>query len=234
MDNETEIKSKKRIRSRHNISVPHTVPPVKKRPTTTTPPCERQSHGPATSCTPKIIRGETLLYTPGTPISYTFHSCDATMVREALHLIHTEDLPLNLNLKTMTFSLPKCLDDNGPAVPWLISLITCLAWCFHCSSTPDIIVTEPESCIQEPYIAVNEIEPIKLRVDHDAGTPGSQQNTDLSTTATDFVVSFLCFTQGLPKHEMEIEEQVIFALSNFLHNRPQKCKSCVLWRAAWK
>jgi hypothetical protein len=222
MDNKIEITSKKRIRS-----VPHTVSPVKKRSTTTTDPPERQPHGPATSCTPKIIRGETLLHTPGTPISYTFHSCDASMVREALRLIHTEDIPLNLNLKTLTLSLPKHIDDSGTAVPWLVSLAACLAWCFHYSSTPEVIITGPEMSVKEPCISVNEVEPPKLRVDLYAGSPGSQENTD-------FVVSFLCFTQGLPKNEMEIEEQAISALADFLHDRPDKCKQCVLWRAAWK
>lgn len=231
MDHGTKTKSKKRTRS---ILAPYIVPLVKKRSTTITKFSDRQSPGPVTSRTPKIIPGETLLFTPGTSISYTFHSCDATMVREALRLIHTEDLPLNLNLKTLSFSLPKHIDDRGTAVPWLVSLDTCLVWCFHCSSTPEIIITEPEKCVKEPCISVNEVEPPKLRVDLYAGSPGSQENTELSTTATDFVVSFLCFTQGLPKNEMEIEEQATFALADFLHNRPDKCKHCVLWRAAWK
>lgn len=231
MDHGTKTKSKKRTRS---IPAPYIVPLVKKRSTTITKSSDRQSPGPATFRTPEVIHGETLLYTPGTPISYTFHSCGAAIIREALRLVHTEDLPLNLNLKTMTFSLPKSLDDNGSAVTWLVSLAACLAWCFHYSSTPEVIITGPEMSVKEPCISVNEVEPPKLRVDLYAGSPGSQENTDLSTTATDFVVSFLCFTQGLPKNEMEIEEQAIFALADFLHDRPDKCKQCVSWRAAWK
>jgi hypothetical protein len=150
------------------------------------------------------------------------------MVREALHLIHTEDLTLNLNLKTMTFSLLRYLDDNGSAVSWLISLATCLIWCFHCSSVPGITITELESSNQEPYIAVNEIELPSLRLDLYSGPLARQLDSRLSTTATELVLSFLDFAHGLPKNEMEIEEQVIFALADFLHNRPDKCKQCVL------
>jgi hypothetical protein len=67
-----------------------------------------------------------------------------------------------------------------------------------------------------------------------AGNIRLQASTELSTTAAELVTSFLNFTQGLPEVEMNTEEQVIFALADFLHNRPEKCKSCVLWRAAWK
>jgi hypothetical protein len=234
MDNEINFKSNKRTRSQYDTSIPHSVPPVNKRLTIISNAPGHGSYGPTTSRSPKLIRGETLIYTPGTPISYTFHSCDATMVREALRLIHTEDLPLNLNLKTLTFSLPKHLDDNGSAISWLVSLTTCLAWCFHCSSVPDIVVTEPESCIQEPYIAVNEEELPSLRVDLFTGVKTQQRGPTLSTTATELILSFLDFTRGLPQSEMGTGEQAVFALADFLHNRPDKCKQCVLWRAAWK
>jgi hypothetical protein len=93
---------------------------------------------------------------------------------------------------------------------------------------------EPDMGIEEPYIAVNEKELPSLRTDLYAGTAESRASTELSTTATDLVASFLNFTHGLPRGEMETEEQVIFALADYLHNRPDICKSCVLWRAAWK
>jgi hypothetical protein len=156
------------------------------------------------------------------------------MIREALCLIHTEDILLNLNLSTMTFSLPKHLEDNGSAIPWLVSLTTCLAWCFHSVSVPEIVITEPELGLEEPYIAVNEKQLPTLRTDLHTLLTNQQTYTNLSTTATDLVVSFLNSTQGLPGTEMEIEEQVIFALADYLNNNPSKCKSCVLWRAAWK
>jgi hypothetical protein len=156
------------------------------------------------------------------------------MIRKALRIIHTEDIPLDLNLSTMTFSLPKDLDDNGLAISWLVSLTTSLAWCFHSVSVPEIVITEPELGVEEPYIAVNEKELAALRMDLYAGNTSLQASTELLTTATDLVTTFLSFTQGLPSGEMKTEEQVIFALTDHLHNRPDKCRSCVLWRAAWK
>jgi hypothetical protein len=234
MDHKTIIKGKKRLRSPHDNAVEHAISQTKKRPQNTPKPSEHQVHEPAIPRTVNIIRGETLLYTPGTHISYTFHSCDATMIREALCLIHTEDMLLDLNLSTMTFSLPKDLDDNGLAISWLVSLTTSLAWCFHSVSVPEIVITEPELDVEEPYIAVNGIEPPSLRVDLYAGTTKAQASAELSTTATDLVTTFLNFTQGLPRTEMETKEQVIFALADYLNNNRSKCKSCVLWRAAWK
>lgn len=212
----------------------HTDSLVEKRPKTSSTPPELRSYEYAILRITRIVCGETLIYKPGTPISYTFHSCDIILIREALRLIHTGDLSMNLNLKTMTFSLPKHLDDAGSAVPWLVSLATCLAWCFQCSSVPDIVITEPELGVKEPCITVNETGLPEVRTDLHPGSTGTQTSAGLSTTATDLVHLFLCFAQGLPSTESATEEQAIFALADFLHNRPDKCKSCILWRAAWK
>jgi hypothetical protein len=234
MDHNNIIESRKRVWSAHDNAVEHATHQAKKRTQTASTPPEQQVHKPAIFRTPKLIRGETHLYPPGTPIFYTFHSCDATTIREALRIIHTEDISLNLNLSTMSFSLPRYLEDNGSAVSWLVSLTTCLAWCFHRVYIADISITEPELGVEEPYIAVNEKELPTLRMDLYAGNIRLQASTELSTTAAELVTSFLNFTQGLPEVETNTEEQVIFALADFLHNRPDKCKSCVLWRAAWK
>jgi len=141
---------------------------------------------------------------------------------------------MNLNLETITFSLPKHIDDDGSAIPWLVSIATCLAWCFHRSSAPDIIIAEPELGIEEPSVTVNESKASSLRSDLHPGSTASHASEELSTTASDLVRLFLVFVQGLPSTELATEEQAIFALADFLHNRPDKCKSCVLWRAAWK
>ena len=186
----------------------------------------RSAHEPFISRTAKIVRGETLLYTSGTPIFYTFHSCNAASIKESLYLIHTKDLPINLNLEIITFSLPKHVNDDGLAIPWLVSIATCLAWCFHRSSAPDIIIAEPELDVKEPYITVNESKAPSLRSDLPPGSAVSQIGTELSTTATDLVHLFLEFAQGLPSTELATEEQAIFALADFLHNRPDKCKLC--------
>jgi hypothetical protein len=230
----TTTKSGKRARSPNDFAFEHAVPKAKKRPQITPNSSINHIQDPAIPRTSSITRGETQLYASGTPISYKFHSCDTSLIREALHLIRTEDILLNLNLSTLTFSLPKHLDDDGLAIPWLVSLATCLAWCFHSVSVPDIVIMEPELGLEEPYIAVNEKELPTLRTDLYAGTAEARASTELSTTATDLVVSFLNFTHGLPRSEMETKEQVIFALADYLHNRPDKCKSCVLWRAAWR
>jgi len=148
--------------------------------------------------------------------------------------MHTEDLPMNLNLETITFSLPKHVDDDGLAIPWLVSIATCLAWCFHHSSAPDIIIAEPELDIEDPSVTVNESKASSLRSDLHPGATALQIGTELSTTATHLAQLFLQFAQGLPSTELATEEQAIFALADFLHNRADKCKSCVLWRAAWK
>lgn len=234
MDHKTAIASRKRVRSLHESLNFYTKLPAEKRQRITSTVSELRSHENTTSHTARIIRGETLLFAPDTPICYTFHSCDVTLIREALRIIRTEDLSMNLNLKTITFPLPKYIDDDGTAVSWLVSLTICLAWCFHCSSVPDIIIAEPELDIEEPHITINEIELPKLKVDLYAGSTSSQERAELSTTATDLVHLFLDFAQGLPCTELVTEEQAIFALADFLHNRPDKCKSCVLWRAAWK
>lgn len=234
MDHKTASASRKRVRSLHESLNFYTKLPAEKRPCITSTVSELRPHENTISHTARIIRGETLLFAPDTPICYTFHSCDVTLIREALYHIRTEDLPLNLNLESLTISLPKHLDDDGSAVPWLVSLTICLAWCFHCSSVPDIIIAEPELNIEEPHITINEIEPPKLKVDLYTGSPRSQERAELSTTATDLVQLFLDFAQGLPSTELATDAQGIFALADFLHNRPDKCKSCVLWRAAWK
>lgn len=211
-----------------------TAPLVGTRPKTTSASSEIRFHEYTISRTTGIVRGETLFYNPGLPLSYTFHSCDVIQIREALRLIHTEDLHMNLSLKTMTFSLPKYLDDDGSAVPWLVSLATCLAWCFHCSSAPDIIIKEPELGNEEPFITVNETGLPELRIDLLPGSTGTQNRAALSTTATDLIHLFIDFAQGLPSTELAIEEQAIFALADFLHDRPEECQRCVLWRTAWK
>jgi hypothetical protein len=195
---------------------------------------EHHVHGSTNPRTPIIIRDEVLLFTSGTPISYDFHSCYATLIREALHRIHAEDLPLNLNLSTMTFSLSEYLDDDGSAVSWLVSLTTCFAWCFHSFPIPSIIITGPELCFKDPYITVNEMERPSLRTDLYSDYNNCQPDSDSSTTATGLVVTFLEFTKGLSKSEMDTEEQVIFALADFLHDSIERCKSCVLRRATWK
>jgi len=234
MDLNTTIESRKRVRSAYEMSNLHPVSPVEKLSRIGSTSSGLQAHEPFVSRTAKIVRGETLLYTPSTPISYTFHSCNAALIIESLRLIHTEDLPMNLNLESITFSLPKHIDDDGFAIPWLVSLTTCLAWCFHGSGVPNILIAEPEPGNEEPYITVNERAPPSLRSDLHPGSLASQTVAELSTTATDMVQLFLEFAQGLPSTELATEEQAIFALADFLHNRPDKCKSCVLWRAAWK
>lgn len=234
MDLNTTIESRERVRAAHEILDLHTISPVEKRSRIGSTSSGLQAHEPFVSRTAKIVRCESPLYTPGTPIYYTFHSCNAALIIESLRLIHTEDLPMNLNLETMTFSLPKHVNDDGLAIPWLVSLTACLAWCFHRSSAPDIIIAEPELGIEKPSMTVNESEAPSLRSDLHTGSTASQASEELSTTATDLVQSFLEFAQGLPSTELATEEQAIFAFADFLHNRPDKCKSCVLWRAAWK
>lgn len=233
MDRKTLIEGRKRILSAYETSNSHTVFPAEKRLRITSTSLE-ESQEQAISRTARLVRGETLFDTPGRPISYNFHSCDVIPIREVLRLIRTEDLLMNLNLKTMTFSLPKHLDDDGLAVPWLVSLATCLAWCFHCFSVPDIIITEPKLGSENPSIGVNETGLLELRTDLYPGSEVTQNTAESSTTATDLVHLFLDFAQGLPATELATEEQAIFALADFLHDRPDKCKSCILWRAAWK
>jgi hypothetical protein len=225
-------KAKKRLQlPRDTIVLPNG-----KRTRMTAGSAEHQIHESTNARTPRIIRDDVLLFSPGTPISYNSHSCDATLIRAALHRIHEEDLPLNLNLSTILFSLPKASDDDddGSAVPWLISLTTCLAWCFHDFPMPRIIITGSELCLEEPYIAVNEIDQTSLRTDLYAGPSSKQSSVGSTTTAAELVITFLVFTQGLPRSGMETEEQVIFALADLLHDCIERCKSCVLWRAAWK
>jgi len=224
----------KRDRSIHSLPNLPTSPRREKRPRTTLTSSESQARQPSNSRTTRGVCGETLLFRPDTPICYAFHSCDAALIKESLHLIHTEDLPMDFSLETMTFSLPKHIDDDGFAVPWLVSLTTCLAWCFHGSAVPDILIAEPELDVEEPFITVNEREASSLRSDLHPASTTLRTGTELSTTATDLVQLFLKFAQGLPSTELVTEEQAIFALADFLHNRPEKCKSCVLWRAAWK
>jgi hypothetical protein len=230
MDHERIDKGKRRLHLPHDTILL----PIGKRTRMTAGSPEHQNHESTTDRTPRIIRDEVLLFPSGTPISYNFHSCDVTLIRVALHRIQEEDLPLNLNLGTITFSLPKCSDDDGSAISWLISLITCLAWCFHSSPIPRIIITEPELCLKEPYIGVNETDQAIRRTDLCAGPPNDQSSATSTTSATGLVITFLIFTQGLPRSEMDTEEQVIFALADFLHDCIERCKSCVLWRAAWK
>ncbi|KEQ72579.1 hypothetical protein M436DRAFT_48479 [Aureobasidium namibiae CBS 147.97] len=234
MDHKTLSTSRKRARSPHDIPDLPTGPTREKRPRIRSTSSEIQVRQPFDSRAVRLARGELLLFEPDTPICYAFHSCDVTLIKESLHLVHTEDLPMDLNLETMTFSLPKHIDDDGFAIPWLVSLMTCLAWCFHGAAIPDILIAEPELGIEEPYVAVNEAEAPSLRSDLHPGFTASQTDAELSTTASDLVRLFLRFAQGLPSTELATEEQAIFALADFLHNRPDKCKSCVLWRAAWK
>ncbi|KAG9520828.1 hypothetical protein KCV07_g4028, partial [Aureobasidium melanogenum] len=199
-------------------------------------------HEPAIARSTKAIRAEVLplLYAPGTPVSYTFHSCSTSLIRRTLHRIHTEDIPLKFQIGTLTFSLPKELDDNGLAIAWLVSLAVCLAWCLHSTaSDTGIIITEPEFCVGEPYVAVNEIQPSSLPIKKASFTTATNslpRGTDagLSTTATELVASFLGFTAGLPGKEMGTEEQVMFAFADFLHAREDKCRHCILWRSVWK
>lgn len=220
--------------------IPPTVPLVKHPQQLTPPVFANRVYEPEIIRTTKTIRAEVLplLYAPDTPISYNFHSCSTSLIRSTLSRIHREDIPLKFQLATLTFSLPKELDDNGLAITWLVSLAVCLAWCLYAtSSDPEIVITEPELRVGEPYVAVNETEPpslvqetqlttvIKLPRGTDAG---------LSTTATELVTSFLVFTSCLPKEEMGTKGQVIFAFADFLHAREDKCKDCVLWRSAWK
>jgi hypothetical protein len=214
MDHDRLDKDQKRLHLPPDILSSSTA----KRTRMTAESLEHHIHGSTTSRTASTIRDEVILFPPGTPISYTFHSCDAILIRAALQRIHEEDLPLNLNLSTITFSLSKCSDDDGSAVPWLVSLTTCLAWCLHNYPIPSIIITGPELCSKEPYIAVNEIDQATIRTDFYAGPPSNQSSVGTTTTATGLVVSFLAFTQGLPKSEMDTEEQVIFALADFLHD----------------
>lgn len=203
---------------------------------------KHQIHEPGIARTTKTIRAEVLplLYAPDIPVSYTFHSCDTSLIRKTLQRIRTEDIPLRFHLCTLTFSLPKKVDDNGLATPWLVSLAICLAWCLH--STPsdtEVVITEPEICFREPYVAVNETVSSSVSIkkaESTAAINSFPQGTymGLSTTATDLVTSFLEFASGLPADEMDTEEQVIFALADFVHARVGKCKDCIVWRSVWK
>lgn len=220
--------------------IPPTVPLVKHPQQFTPLVFANHVHEPEVNRTTKTIRAEVLplLYTPNTPISYNFHSCSTSLIRSTLSRIHREDIPLKFRLATLTFSLPKELDDNGLAITWLVSLAVCLAWCLYAtSSDPEIIITEPELRVGEPYVAVNKTEPSYLMQETRFTTATKlPRGTDagLSTTATELVTSFLVFTSGLPKEEMSTEEQVIFAFADFLHAREDKCKDCILWRSVWK
>lgn len=94
-------------------------------------------------------------------------------------------------------------------------------------------------CVKGPYVAVNETEPPVLsesKVEFTTATDSLSRGTDagLLTTATELAASFLEFVSGLPTEEMDTEEQVTFALADFLHAREDKCKECILWRSAWK
>lgn len=194
---------------------------------------------PAVSRTARLVRADVLplLYKPDTPTSYTFHACPAAQIRNTLHRIHNEDIPLGLRLENLTFCLPKAIDDQGLAVPWLTSLAISLAWCLHnCPSRPEVIVTEPEVRIRQAYIAVDELEPPRLPTLKASIPikPVDGVRSRLSTTATELVTSFLDFTACLPSKEMGQEDQVAFALTDFLNAREDKCKSCVLWRGMWR
>ncbi|KAH0354509.1 hypothetical protein KCU81_g1510, partial [Aureobasidium melanogenum] len=229
------------VQPRGRNIIPSTFPRLKRHRRIAPPASTYPVHEPAISRTTKTIRTEVLplLYAPGTPISYTFHSCSAALIRRTLHRIHAEDIPLKFHLSALTFSLPEELDDNGLAISWLISLAICLAWCLYpTSSNTEVIVTEPEVRAKEPYVAVNETEPPvrSEKVEFTTATDSLSRGTDagLSTTATELVTFFLEFTSGLPAEEMKTEEQVIFALADFLHAKDDKCKNCILWRSAWK
>jgi hypothetical protein len=201
MDRERSDKGKKRLHLPPNILSLSTA----KRTRMIAESPQHRIHESTASRTPSIIRDEVLLLPPGTPIPYNFHSCDASLIRAALHRIHEEDLPLNLNLSTIPFSLPKCSDDDGSAIPWLISLAIGLARGFHSFPIPSITITGPELCFKEPYIAVNETDQATLRTDLYAGPSSNQSSAGLTTTATELVITFLVFTQGLPKSEMDTE-----------------------------
>ncbi|CAD0086605.1 unnamed protein product [Aureobasidium vineae] len=238
-DHDIMFTSKIHVRPPNTSLVPHSFPSDKDRQRTITPAFKNQVYEPAITRTAKTIRTELLplLYERGTPISYTFYACSTTLIRQTLRRIRTEDIPLELHLATLTFSLPKQLDDTGLAIPWLVSLATCLAWCLYTSPIPEIIITEPEFYIKEPYVAVNETDPPSLSISNGKFSPDfitKGTNAELSTTATDLVTSFLKFTSGLSREEMKTEGQSIFALADFLHARVDKCKECVLWRGSWK
>lgn len=229
------------VQPRRGNIIPSTFPRLKRHRRIAPPASTYPVHEPAISRTTKTIRTEVLplLYAPGTPISYTFHSCSITLIRRTLHRIHAEDVPLKFHLSALTFSLPKELDDNGLAISWLVSLAICLAWCLYStSSDTEVIVTEPEVRVKEPYVAVNETElpVLSQKVEFTTATNSLSRGTVAgpSTTATDLVASFVGFTSGLPGEEMKTEEQVIFAFADFLHARADKCKNCILWRSVWK
>ncbi|KAG9855974.1 hypothetical protein KCU98_g1681, partial [Aureobasidium melanogenum] len=242
LDHSIMVSSNIHVQPPGSSTVPPTFPMVKHHRRITPPASTYPVHEPAIVRTTKTIRAEvlSLLYAPDTPISYTFHSCSTSLIRRTLRRIHAEDILLKFHISTLTFSLPKELDDNGLAISWLVSLAICLAWCLYStSSDTELIITEPEFRVGEPYVAVNETEPSSLpikRAEFTIATNALPRGTDagLSTTATDLVTSFLEFTSGLPTEEMDIEEQVIFAFADFLHAREDKCKNCILWRSVWK
>ncbi|THY32243.1 hypothetical protein D6D01_02666 [Aureobasidium pullulans] len=200
---------------------------------------ERPIREPAIFRAARLVRTDILplLYKPDTPTSYTFHACPATQIRNTLHRIHNEDIPLGLRLETLTFCLPKAIDDQGLAVPWLMSLAISLAWCLHnCPIQSEVIITEPEVRIRQAYMAVDGSEPPRLSTLKASIPikPVDGLRSRLSTTATEIVTSFLAFTACLPRAEMEQEAQVVFALTDFLNAREDKLKSCVLWRGLWR
>lgn len=220
--------------------IPPILPLVKHHQHTTLTTCVNRVREPLIRTT-EIVRAGVppLLYAPDTPISYNFHSCSTSLIRSTLSGFHEEDAPPKPQLASLTFSLPKKLDDNGLAMTWLVSLAVCLAWCIHAtSSNPEIIITEPEFHVGEPDVAVNETEPPSLiqRIQSTTATNSLPRGADagVSTTATSLVTSFLEFSSGLPADEMAVEEQVIFALADFMHARADKCKTCILWRSVWK
>ncbi|KAG9568250.1 hypothetical protein KCU71_g3034, partial [Aureobasidium melanogenum] len=242
LDHSIMVSSSIHVRPPGSSLVPPITPTVKHRRQIALPASVNRVHEPAIARSTKTIRAEVLplLYAPGTPVSYTFHSCSTSLIRRTLHRIHAEDIPLKFQLGTLIFSLPKELDDNGLAITWLVSLTLCLAWCLHAtSSDPEIVITEPELRVGDPYVAVNETQSSSLplkRAEFTIATNALPRGTDagLATTATELVTSFLEFTLGLPTEEMDTEEQVVFAFADFLHAREDKCKNCILWRSVWK